>query len=140
MKACFNLLGSINYLAVLCGIIWAVGLGNIWYSPKVFFDTWAKEIGLKKIEISKQAMMMGMGRMLLMNIIEIFSLAAVIALAGGGIVRALHVGVLVSVGMMAATRLSESFFEQRSVKAWLIQSGYNAAAVIGASVILGLWK
>jgi hypothetical protein len=140
MEACYALIKSINFLAVLCGVIWAIIVGNIWYSPKVFFDVWAKELGLKKVKITKEAMMRGFGMMILMTAIEMLSLAGIITLMGGGIVKAVHAGLLISLGMMAASRLSEAFFEQRSVKAWLIQSGFNTISILGASVILGLWK
>ena len=140
MEACFNLIKSINYLAVLCGVVWAIVVGNIWYHPKVFFNVWAKEIGLKKVKITKEAMMRGFGMMILMTAVEMLSLAGIIVLMGGGLVKAVHAGLLISLGMMAASRLSEAFFEQRSVKAWLIQSGFNFISVMGASVILGLWK
>jgi hypothetical protein len=140
MEACYALIRSINFLAVLCCVIWAVVLGNIWYSPKVFFDVWAKELGLKKQKMTKEKMMQGMGMMLAMTAVEMVSLAGLIVLMGGGIVKAVHAGLLISLGIMAATRLSEAFFEQRSVKAWLIQSGFNTLSLLGASIILGLWK
>lgn len=132
---------SINYLAVLGSVAWAVVLGNIWYSPKVFFNVWAKEAGLKKGKPGKsdrKKMITAMGTMLATTIIEMLSLAIIIELLGGGIVKAVHAGVIISIGMMAATRLSETFFEQRTIKSWLIQSGFNTLSIIGASVIIGL--
>lgn len=140
MQGCVKLLGEINYLAVFVSIVWAAMLGSIWYSPKVFFNVWAKELGLKMDNADRKQMVRVMGTMLVTTAVEMYSLAAVIAMLGGGIVKALHAGVLISIGMMAATRLSEANFEQRTLKTWLIQSGFNTISILGASVIMGLWK
>jgi hypothetical protein len=135
-----EVLKNVNYFAVLGSVVWAVILGNIWYAPKVFFNAWAREVGLKKPDIAPKQMMAGMGMMMLMTLIEMLSLAVIIEMLGGGIVKALHAGMLISIGMFAAIRLSESFFEQRSKKAWLISAGFNTISIMGASVILGLWR
>ena len=138
---CMHLLKEINYWAVGAGVVYSSVLGMIWYHPKVFFNTWAAEIGLKVSAPDRKKAMTGMQVMFITTIIQVFSLAAIIYMAPPvTLIMALHIGVFVSVGIAAATRLSETLFEQRSIKSWLIQSGYRALAILGCAAIIGLWK
>lgn len=138
---CFVLLKQMNYWAIGAGVVYASVLGMIWYHPKVFFAIWAREIGLKEHAPDRKKATAAMIVMLVTTIIQVFSLAAVIYMASPvNLVRALHIGAFVAIGISAGTRLSESFFEHTSVKAWLIQSGYRVAALLGCAAIIGLWK
>lgn len=117
------------------------GAGEHLVFAESFFQCVGKRGGFKKGKtgkIGQKKMITAMGTMLATTIIEMLSLAIIIELLGGGIVKAVHAGVIISIGMMAATRLSETFFEQRTIKSWLIQSGFNTLSIIGASVIIGL--
>ena len=138
---CMHLLKEINYWAVGAGVVYSAALGMIWYHPKVFFNVWAQEIGLKISTPDRKKAMAGMQVMFVTTIIQVFSLAAVIYMASPvTLIRALHIGAFIAIGISAATRLSESLFEQRSIKAWLIQSGYRVLAILGCAAIIGIWK
>jgi len=50
---CFDVLGQVNYLAVLACTVVAMILGSLWYSPVLFGNAWMKAIGLKKEDFKK---------------------------------------------------------------------------------------
>jgi len=138
---CMHLLKEINYWAVGSGVVFSIVLGMIWYHPKTFFNIWAKEIGLDTSAIDRKKASSAMQSMLVTTIISVLSLAAVIYMAAPvTLIRSLHIGGLISIGILASSRFSETLFEQRNVKSWLIQSGCRVLTILGCSVIIGLWK
>ena len=134
------LFSSINYLAVLADIVFAVVLGMVWYAPKTFYNIWLKEMGIDSAKMDKKRAMMAMPVMLVSVICEMLSLAIVIKMTGGGIVNALTVGLLYSVFMAGIINLSDSFFAQQTVKSWVISDGYKIIKVLVACLVIGLWK
>lgn len=131
---------DINIWAVLLSTVLSMVIGSVWYSPKVFYNTWAK---LAQIDLEKAKTTAGkaMGSMFVGAFITSYILAHVISYAGANTFsEGLQTGFFMWLGFVGAVSVSEIFFAQRPIKLWLISNGYNLLNFLCAGVILALWK
>lgn len=138
---CFDVLGQINYLAVLVCTAIAMVLGALWYSPVLFGNAWMKGVGLKPEDINKGSSAKAMIISTINSFIAAVVLAAIIVMTntttfGFG----LHLGALVAVAFIATVLLTNSLYEQRSMKTWLINSAYHFVYFAINGGILAIWK
>lgn len=135
----FQMFAEVNFLAVLVAALSAFLIGGLWYSPVLFLKAWLDGAGLTEEDTQKGHPGKVYGGAFAMTFIAATVLAVVIgnhkSLAGG-----LHWGLFVGVGWVATSFATNYLFEQRSLKLWLVNAGYNVVlfAVMGA--ILGVWK
>ena len=141
MEKCFMVFGQINYLAVLVGGVIAMILGGIWYSPILFGNIWMKLVGLKESDITKAKSTVAMTISVLTSLIEALSLAALIVLTRTySPQKGLYVAFIVSIGILSASWLSNTMYEQKPLKLWLIHAGYRVIYLLINGAILGAWR
>ena len=124
-----------NHWAILVAAVTTFMLGGLWYSPALFGNNWNRENGGVKPP-SHPAKVFG--------IAFIFSLVAayVFALFVGPNAPwqiAVHKGLLVGAGLVAASFGINYQFAQRSFKLWLIDGGYHIVQFMLFGLVLGLW-
>ncbi|MCW1930051.1 MAG: DUF1761 domain-containing protein [Candidatus Kerfeldbacteria bacterium] len=132
---------DINVWAVLLSTVIFMVIGSVWYSPKVFYNTWIKANGLDEEKIKTGSPMKSMGGMFVGAFITSYILAHVVGYAQANtFVEGLQTGFWMWLGFIGAVTISEVLFAQRSWKVWGITNGYNLIALLCAGVILALWK
>lgn len=132
-----NLLSlDINWLAVIAAAVSAFLLGGLWYGP-LFKNAWCREAGIDPDSAPPHPA-------------RIFTLAFVCSLLAA-LVFAMVLGPAVSPveGMAAGFAVGLFFvamsfginyaFAQRSLKLWLIDSGYHTVQFTLYGLILGAW-
>ena len=128
-----------NYPAVLVAALVCFAIGGLWYSPILFAKAWMRETGITE-ERQRQARL---GRVFalsaLANLVMAFNLAAFIG-AKASLGFGLFAGFATGVGWVAMSLGVIYLFEQRSLKLWLINSGYQVVAYTAMGAILGVWK
>ena len=128
-----------NYAAVITAALLSFAIGGLWYSPILFAKAWAREAGLTEAQIQQPPL----GR--------IFGLSAVAALVMSVNLAAflgnkatlsfgLFAGAATGLGWVAMALGVVYLFEQRSLKLWLINSGYQVVAFTAMGGILGAWR
>ena len=130
-------LSGINFLAVIVATVASYGLGAVWYGP-VFGKTWQKEVGLKEDDIKGA----NMGRILGMTLVLTFIMALGIALFGDlkDWMSGLQSGLLLGVFFAAASMGINYLYQQKSLKLWLIDTGYQVIFMGIIGTILGAWR
>ena len=144
----------VNWLAVFTASVTSFIVGAIWFGPKTFYPVWIKALGrevpTERIEMSKGETVLLFGGTYVAALVQVITLALVIALAraaapGFGAVLGGVFGFVFSAGLGAFASLSHRMFGQpnhrvfESLKVWLIEVGQDVVAVTIAGVILGAW-
>ena len=127
---------GINWLAVLAAALSAFLLGGIWYGP-LFKNAWCREAG---VDLDKPNG----------HPARVFGVAFVAALLSAVFLAwllgpapplslAVHHGVMVGFAFVSMSFAINYSFAGRSLKLWLIDSGYHILQFALYGLILGLW-
>lgn len=133
---------TINWLALAVATVAAYALGALWYSPILFGKNWQKEVGLSEDDL----MGVSMGKMMLKTFIITFIMALgvgfMIYAHGDGISswqEGLHHGLYAGVFFAAMSMALNYTYQQKSLKLWAIDSGYQVLFLGLIGAILGAW-
>lgn len=136
-------LGSLNYLAIIVGVIINQALGAGWYSALA--KPWMAGVGLTMEDVEA---MKGTPRQWYPYVVAIVSalvftvgLAVVIqGLGSEGVVEGLILGLLAAIGFIATSYATTYSFEGRSLKIFLINTGYPVISYGIIGVLLAVWQ
>jgi hypothetical protein len=138
----YNSLLTLNPLAVLVVSVIAFGLGALWYSPLLFVKAWMREVKMTP-EIANAAGH-GKSRMaaaFVLTIVSTTALAVLVALRHTNEpLKGAEMGLFAGLALVASRQGVNGLFELRSLKSFLIISGFEVVqfAIIGA--ILAVWR
>lgn len=131
-------LSKLNLLAIALAAASTFLLGGLWYSPILFARSWMREAGLTEEQTRQAPLARVFGFSALASLVMAFNLAAFIgpkASLGFG----LFAGLAAGLGWVAMSLGVIYLFEQRSLRLWLINSGYQVVAYTMMGAILGAW-
>jgi hypothetical protein len=140
---------GINWLAVLVSAVVAFASGGIWFGPRTFYPMWHKAMGRKDGEIPGGGMNMGIifGATAVAQLVQATTMGIVIAMARGaagpeglGAVEGALVGLLVGVGIAAASSLSHRLFGGFGFKVWILEVSNDAINLALMGMIIGAWR
>ncbi|MDO8597402.1 MAG: DUF1761 domain-containing protein [Sulfuricaulis sp.] len=135
---------DVNYLAVLVSGVAIFVLGGLWYSPALFAKKWMALIGKNEDELkagSAGIMPMLYGLAFLCALATAWTLAVIQNHFDDlTILRATLLGGMCWFGFAGATSFATALFSMKPKQLWLIDSGYNLASFVMASIILSLWR
>ena len=130
---------NINYLAVIVAAASSFFLGGLWYSRRLFGETWNREAGAgpKNPEGHHPARVFGVS--------IVFALVAAVAYAWlvpppDGAAHALAQGLAVGACIVAASFGINYQFGNRTTKLWLIDGGYHTVQFAIYGLVIGLWR
>jgi hypothetical protein len=136
----FDVLGDLNWLAVIVATIAYFALGALWYAPPVFGDLWMRSGGIQVPEQPQAAFYIIPFLTCLLATIAVGMLAAATAsdTAGEGIV----LGLVTGVGIALTSLFVTGFFDPQKPQpmVWVAAvSGYHLVGLVIAGVILTIW-
>ncbi len=134
-----NHLGELNWLAIIAATFSAFMLGGIWYSNALFGKRWMQEIGLTEESIDKSTMARTFGTTFVLQFIAATALATFLGTDNNwlsGLYSGAMIGLLWIAGAYGVTYL----FEQRSMRLFLINAGYNVVLFSIMGTVLGAWR
>jgi len=130
---------SFNIPAVVCAALLYFVIGGLWYSPLLFSRSWQLACGLSDAQLQAAPK----GRIFALSAIAAlviaFNLAAFIG-AKSSIAFGLFAGGATGIGWVAMSLGVIYLFEQRPLKLWLINSGYQVVAYTLMGALLAGWK
>jgi hypothetical protein len=128
-----------NLAAVCVAALMSFAIGGLWYSPLLFARPWMKEAGLDEKQMQQAPMGRVFGLAALASLVMAFNLAAFIgpkASLGFGLMA----GAAAAIGWVCMSLGVIYLFERRSLKLWLINSGYQVVTYTLMGGLLGVWK
>ena len=136
-------LGSLNYLAIIVGIIINQALGAAWYSA--LGKPWMAGVGLTMEDFEA---MKGTARQWYPYVVAavsalVFTLGLALVIQGmgaEGVVDGLILGLLAAIGFIATSYATTYSFEGRSLKIFLINIGYPVISYAIIGVLLAVWQ
>ena len=136
-------LGSLNYLAIIFGVIINQALGAAWYGA--LGKPWMAEVGCTQEELEA---MRGTSRQWYPYVVAVVSalifvtgLAVLVqGTASDNLLCGLILGLIASVGFIATSYATTYSFEGRSLKLFLINSGYPVISYAIIGVLLAVWQ
>ena len=134
-----EVLGNLNWLAILLATAVYFAIGFAWYSL-LFGNAWMRAMGKTAEELQGGA---GPGYAIAVvgELISVIVLAVVMRAMGfTGLVEGALIGLLVSLGIHATSSGVEYIFSGRSVTLYLINVGYAVVALTIVGAILGAWR
>lgn len=128
-----------NFAAVFVAALMGFAVGGLWYSPLMFATAWMKEAGISEEQTRNAPMARIFGLAALASLVMAFNLAAFIG-AKASLAFGLFAGAAAGIGWVAMSLGVIYLFEQRSLKLWLINGGYQVVSYTLMGGLLGLWK
>jgi Protein of unknown function (DUF1761) len=130
-------ISDINWLAVVVAAASSFVVGFLWYGP-LFGKPWMQDSGMTKEKGAQGNMLLTFGGTAVLNLAIAFALAVLIG-PHAGLHSGLHAGVFSSL-LFAATALGVIYlFEQRPLRLWLINAGYQVVIFSIMGSIIGVW-
>ena len=127
-----------NFFAIVTAALVTFAVGGLWYSPILFAKPWMRECGLTE----EQARQAPMGRIFGLSALAALVMAANLAAFRGAkatLSFGLFAGAATGIGWVAMSLGVTYLFEQRSLKLWLIDAGYQVVSYTLMGAILGAW-
>ncbi len=127
---------DINLWAVLVAALSSFLLGGLWYSPILFLKAWNKAMDREGADDPHPARAFGLG--------FLFALGAAFVFANligpePDLRYALHIGLMVGVGLVATSFGINYQFANRPFTALFIDGGYHIGQFVLFALILGIW-
>ena len=136
-------LGSLNYLAIIVGVIINQILGAAWY--RTWGKPWLAAVGITMEDVEA---MKGTSQQWLPFVVAIasslvFTFVLALLLQGidaDGVIDGLLLGLLVAVGFIATSYATTYSFEGRSLRLFLINIGYPLISYAVIGILLAVWQ
>jgi hypothetical protein len=133
-----NSLTSINWLAVVVATVVAFAIGGLWYSETLFGKAWLEEVGLNEEDVNNANMARTFSGAFVLLFLAITALAALVGTDSSWL-GGLYCGLIISVFWIATAYAITYLFEQRSMRLFLINAGYNIVLFAIVGTIIGAW-
>lgn len=128
-------IAGLNWVAVLLAAACAFLIGALWYSRNLFGSTWLLEIGLTEKAYDKNQLAVISVATFVLQFVAAAALALFLG-AGSGWRVGLQSGLIVGLCWVATAYGITYFYEQRSLRLFMINAGYYVVlfAVMGAVI------
>jgi Na+-transporting NADH:ubiquinone oxidoreductase subunit NqrE len=131
---------DVHWWAVLAAVVVSMALGSLWYSKLLFGEMWMHGIG-KKMEDMRGNGGPGYAYTTLAALVQAFVLANLVRDTGSTTaLDGLTLGLMVWLGFVVASTLSETVFAARPWRNWQINIGFYLVVLAINGVILAVWR
>ncbi len=132
---------GINYWAV--AVVWLLymAVGAFWYSSAGFAKQWTKHTGINILKIPQDKATRILGFIIVSALIQSLTLAVIFnSLNVATVIDGLSVGLLLWLGLTAATTVGTTLYSNHSWKFLWLNSSYFLVVMGIGSIILAIWQ
>jgi hypothetical protein len=129
---------EVNWLSVFVATIVAFAIGGLWYSPLLFSKVWQSELKLTDEDIKKANMPIIFGGTFILNLIAAITLDAFLG-PDSTLTKGFVAGLIIGIAWITTALGINYLFSRKSLKLFLIDSGYFVVLFAVMGVILGAW-
>jgi hypothetical protein len=132
-------LGSINGWAVLVAAVVGYAIGAVRYALPVFGKSWLAALGKSGGQLGDPVKPMVVQLFLMLAIATVLALV-VVRFGAVTWIEGAAIGLVLSVGLVVASLLTDWMFRGYSMKLYWIQAGYHVVHFTAQGAILGAWR
>ncbi len=134
-------LEGLNYWAVLIAWLINVSIGAFWYSPAAFGKLWSKLSGVDIMKIPVNEANKIISFVAFSGLVQAVALAVILnSLNVATVSQGLAAGLVLWLGLTAATTVGVTLYARKSWKFWWLNSSYFLVVMSVNSVILTVWQ
>lgn len=134
-------LDGLNYWAVLAAWVVNCAVGAYWYSQAGFAKQWAKLTNVDIMKIPTKEATKILLSVIISGLVQAFTLGVILnSLGVNTATEGILAGLLLWVGLTAATTVGVTLYQRRSWKFWWLNAGYFLIVMVVNSVIFAHWK
>ncbi len=131
---------AINYWALLVAALLRIVVGGLWYSPFAFAPAWRDLVGLDEARMKA-----GLPKAIVIDVIGSLVMAfvlvhAVVYAGAAGVGQGAAVVFFNWLGFIAVILLGVTIYEQRPLKLFFINAGFNLIALVLMGALLAVWR
>ncbi|HTP40156.1 MAG TPA: DUF1761 domain-containing protein [Steroidobacteraceae bacterium] len=131
-------LHSVNWLAALVAALTGFVVGGLWYGP-LFKKPWMRLTGMTKEKGAQANVPLTFGGAYVLNLIGALGLDTVAGDQHVGALCGALIGALAAASLVATALGVIHLFEQRPLRLWLINAGYQVVNFAAMGAVLGAW-
>jgi len=126
--------------AMLVAAIIRIIVGGLWFSPFAFAEPWRRIVGLIP-EQMKAGMPKAIAADVVGSLLMAWVLAHAVVYAGAASLgQGAAVGFFNWLGFVAVIQFTSVLYEQRPLKLFGVQSGFNLASLLLMGALLAVWR
>lgn len=133
-----HIVADFNWLAIIVATVTAFVLGGAWYAEGLFGSAWMQDVGLTEEDTNSANTLKTFGGTFALQLIAAMTLATLIG-ADSTWLSGLHTGLVIGIGFLATAYGVTYLFEQRSLRLYMINGGYNVLLLAIMGTIIGAW-
>lgn len=131
---------QVNYVALIVAAVTRFVIGGVWYSPSLFGPAWHRLLGLSPAVTRTRAARacaidFATSLMSAVTLVILVRAAGAQSALSGGLL-----GVAIWLGLLATTSFAQATYEQRSLRLFGINAGFQLVAFAAMGAILGAWN
>jgi hypothetical protein len=140
----FDMLGQLNWLAVVVAALVYFVLGAIWYAPPTFGRIWQRSIGWDPDAAPPQMQVTGYLIPLVAYLVMAAATAMLAAATGSTDVQGgLTLGVVIGVAFALGRTAVDAAFDPHKPQKWVwfaVTSGYHLVGIVLVAIIVSVWQ
>jgi len=133
-----HIVAEFNWLAIFVAAASAFVLGGAWYAKGLFGNAWMQYVGLTEEDTNNANMPRIFGGAFVLQFIAAIMLATLLGTDSTWL-SGLHTGLVVGIGFVATAYGVTYLFEQRPLRLFMINAGYNVVLMAIMGTIIGAW-
>lgn len=131
-------LAGVHWPAVVVSTLTAFAIGGLWYSKSVFGGIWLEEVGLTEEAVNDANMPMTFGGTFVLQFLAITAFAVLLG-PDSSWLTGLQSGLMIGIFWIATAYGITYLFEQRSIRLFMINAGYNVVLFALIGTLIGYW-
>lgn len=129
-------ISEVSWLAIVVSAVFGMGLGGLWYSPVLFGNAWMRAVGKTHDELGSPGPAVAVS--MFCCVVTAIALELLVTAVGLNTwISGLSVGLLIGLGVVAMTMLSDSIFSGWGWPLYFIQTSYRVIIIVVMGVICG---
>ena len=140
----FDVLGDLNWLAVIVGAVIYFALGALWYSPMLFARPWQRSIGWDPERTPPEMKPTTYVVPFLAYLVMAVAVGMIAAAAGSDtLADGIVLGLVLGIGLSLMHTLVDATFDPNKPQPWTwfaINGSYHALGLLIVAVIVSAWR
>ena len=133
-----HIVADFNWLAIIAATVTAFVLGGAWYSKGLFGAAWMQDVGLTEESANSANMPKTFGGAFVFQLIAAMTLATFLGPESTWL-SGVQTGLVIGIGFLATAYGVTYLFEQRPLRLFMINAGYNVVLLAIMGAIIGAW-